>query len=148
MTALTCGLCGKVKTVPDGAQFNGKPVEDWWAKECRSLCLDCRHSPQAAVKRPTGLPEALSAATDNATQKAGAQAAAPRAGTRRAMVLDALQQAGQTGMTFEELAQALELDYSNVGPRVRELRRDGFVAKAPFTRAASSGSQQEVWVPA
>lgn len=146
MLTLTCSSCGSQLRKPSGATFNGKSLRDWWAQDCGSMCLTCRYSPQDPTTRPAGRPETLTAASDNAVQKAGARAGEVRAGTRRAMVLEAIQSAGQAGMTFDDLAQTLGMGYSNIGPRVRELRRDGYVTQAPFNRQALSGAMQQVWV--
>lgn len=149
MIQLTCQTCSKTLEKPAGSTFSGKPIEQWWEEDCQSLCLACRHSPpEMGIARPVGRPQTLSGAGDNAIQRAGAQAGIPKAGTRRAAVLEAVTEAGQMGMTFDELAQRLGIGYSNIGPRVRELRRDGLIAEAPFTRQASSGAQQSVWTAA
>lgn len=129
MTALTCLACNqKTRTEANG-----------W------VCTHCT-APTATAPIPIQRhPQTLTAATDNAVQKAGASAGIPKAGTNRRLVLDALIAAGSNGHTFEELGGVLGMEYSHVGPRVRELKRDGFVIDSGLTRLSSHQSEQSVW---
>jgi len=101
--------------------------------------------PSNAGKSIPRNPPTLSASTDNAVQKAGARAGAPKAGTNRRLCLDAITAAGTNGLTYEELGTRLGMEYSHVGPRVRELVRDGFVVDTGQTRMSSHQSPQTVW---
>jgi predicted transcriptional regulator len=90
----------------------------------------------------------LSARGDSPVQRAGALGVEPRVGTRRREALDVIRAAGSRGVTFDELCGTVGRDYSQVGPRVRELVADGWVVKAGRTRPGSHGAEQEVWVSA
>lgn len=108
------------------------------------LCSDakCPSNKGRAILRT---PPTLTAPGDNAVQKAGARAGAPKAGTNRRLCLDAITAAGTNGLTYEELGARLGMEYSHVGPRVRELVRDGFVVDTGQTRMSSHQSPQTVW---
>lgn len=80
-----------------------------------------------------------------AAQKRGAAAAEPKSGTRRALVLAALRSFPE-GATDEDLAAATDLDYSNLGPRRRELVAAGWCRDTGTTRLSSSGVQVTVWI--
>lgn len=90
--------------------------------------------------------EGLSGRSDSATQKAGATAVFPRSGTQRLAVLEEIHQAGQTGITDELLCAALDMNYSRVGPRRRELVEGGWVKDSGRTRDGSSGTEVTLWV--
>lgn len=86
------------------------------------------------------------------TQRAGARDVAPKSGTRRKAVLDALL-AHHGGLTDEELENHLvglgdgrRWTYGDYAPRRRELVGMGLVADSGRTRIASTGSTQIVWV--
>jgi hypothetical protein len=49
LVALTCQGCGTVLSKPNGT-FNGKPISDWWAQDCNSMCMTCRYDPSIATK--------------------------------------------------------------------------------------------------
>lgn len=123
---LTCLTCGNTR------QYTGVG----WVK-----CQNC--APRGPIERTPGT---LTGRNDNAVQRGGAQAALPKAGTNRRRVLDALETAGPNGMTFDELGSHLDMNYSHLGPRVRELKRDGFVIDAGTVRPGASGADQTVWM--
>src|SRR3990167_5325228 len=93
-------------------------------------------------QRPTpGRTHALSVDTE----RAAARKVAPRTGTLRAKIVEALQQAPE-GLTAYELWDAIGgLQYS-VFPRVPELVRAGLVVDSGERRATPSGSAAIVWV--
>lgn len=143
---LTCVDCGEGSVVAVD-EFDDMPILDWWASK-GGRCIECRRKAAARRSRPDVArrkPGVLVGRGDSATQCAGARAGLPTAGTRRREVFDVLDAAGELGLTFEQLGQVLNRSYSHVGPRVRELVRDGLVERAEFQRAASSGARQDVW---
>lgn len=77
------------------------------------------------------------------TSRAAAREIAPKAGTLRAKVLEAIRSRG--GATAEELEVALELGGSTVRPRVVELVRAGLVRDSGATRRTRSGRAATVW---
>lgn len=127
-------------------QHRGDP-EGCWCDRCLAAdavrCLAFDPVPDAAkAKHRAG---GLTAKTDSATQRAGADDISLTAGTRRREAFDAILAAGPRGVTFDELTATLSRTYSQTGPRVRELVRDGFVSKSG-TRPGMSGSLQDIWV--
>jgi|SRR6185437_1500469 len=143
---LVCVDCSKAAAVVV-EEFDDLPIAEWWASK-GERCADCRRKAAAARSRPDVTrrkPGVLVAHRDSGTQVAGARAGLPTAGTRRREVYDVITAAGELGLTFEQLGEVLNRSYSHVGPRVRELVRDGLVERAPYQRAASSGARQDVW---
>jgi hypothetical protein len=100
---------------------------------------------KATATRPKGRPSPLVGAGDSTVQRAGAERAKLTVGTRRWEAYVLIRAAGPRGMTFDEMCGELGRSYSQTGPRVRELVRDGWVRQAG-TRQASSGADQAVWV--
>lgn len=98
------------------------------------------------LNRPLGRPETLTGGKDSATQKAGAARGAGKAGTRRRETFDVIRRSGPDGIAFSDLCARLHREYSHVGPRVRELRKDGLVERLPYTRTnPATGAQQDVY---
>jgi hypothetical protein len=71
-------------------------------------------------------------------------AAIPRFGTKRRMVLDAVIAAGEHGLTAEEATRATGVEFRTLTPRIGELKRDGWVQAATFTRPGTHGVDQQV----
>lgn len=94
----------------------------------------------------TRTPQTLVGRDDSAVQRAGAEFALPRAGTLRWEVYEFIRNRGLRGATFSEIEAGLGKAYSSVGPRVRELKKDGHVESAGGTREGASGAQQEIWL--
>jgi hypothetical protein len=110
------------------------------------LLLDLTQSTQeekrvGAYERTTG----LSSSTDGAVQLAGAERVAPVAGTHRAIILESFT-GHPNGLTYEEICLIVEMNYSRVGPRVRELVTDGFLRDSGLVRTTSTGSSQIIWI--
>lgn len=81
----------------------------------------------------------------SSTSKAAALQVLPKSGTWRGKVLAFVVGRGEVGATFEEICRGLGRDYSNIGPRVRELVEGGWVEDSRSTRRGTSGSDQMVW---
>lgn len=82
----------------------------------------------------------------SATSEAAARAIEPRAETLRRLVLDALREAGERGMTDQEIQRRLDMDPSTERPRRGELVRDGLVRDSGQQRKTLSGRMATVWV--
>jgi hypothetical protein len=88
-----------------------------------------------------------------ATQQQAAKSVRATSGTRRQIVYRAFLEAGERGLTDDELGAALEASkdtrrwtYGDFAPRRRELVARRLVKDSGQTRTASSGSPQIVWV--
>lgn len=85
------------------------------------------------------------AVRSSATSRAAAESIAPKAGTLRALVLDAIQKSAY-GLTDEDLQEILHLNPSTQRPRRIELVRMGLVCDSGETRLTRSGRKATVWV--
>lgn len=84
---------------------------------------------------------------DTDTSREAAEAVEPAAKTIAALALVAIERAGATGLTAEELAETLRLDRVIVQPRTTELKLLGKVRDSGQRRHnASSGKRAIVWV--
>lgn len=131
-----------------------------WAEGCQ--CRRCEFKPdhekcrsyepdydRAPVKRANGRKGGLASRRDSPVQIAAAKdVEEPKLGTRRREALDVIRASGPKGVTFDELCSTIGRNYSQTGPRVRELVADGWVRKAQRTRKGASGAEQEVWIAA
>lgn len=87
-----------------------------------------------------------------ATSQAAAHVAWPRAGTKRAAVLEAVAATGDYGATDDDLAFDLDLPGNTVRPRRGELVTAGWITQArdadgrPITRPSEQGNDAAVWV--
>lgn len=68
------------------------------------------------------------------------------AGTHRARVLNALIQAGDDGLTADELEVVLSMSGNSVRPRLQELAKPGGVRRTDRSRRTRSGAFALVWV--
>jgi len=96
-----------------------------------------RHDPSAAMAKNPARP------TD--TQVEAAARVLPHTGTARRRVLDAIQSAGSSGMTDDELVAALEMNPNTERPRRKELVEMGWVRDSGLRRDTAGGSKAIVW---
>lgn len=134
---------------PEYEQFRLDVAAEQAAEIARQRARESAARIAAAADQRDGL-VARQGSTD--TQRAGAKAARPRSGTKRAKVYDAIESAGERGVTDYELEMLLmerhpneRWDYSNMGPRRRELVEMRLVEESPERRMSASGSPQIVW---
>lgn len=80
------------------------------------------------------------------TERAAAAKIAPRSGTQRAAVYNAIAFAGPHGMTDWEIVDATGILRSAVCARRNELVRDGFVMDSGRRRLERTGSKAIVWI--
>lgn len=82
---------------------------------------------------------------DLPTSRAGARAVAPRAGSQKALLLDAYAEAGARGLTDEEAAAAAHLPLRSCWwKRCGELRQGGFITPTGDERLGEAGSPRIV----
>jgi hypothetical protein len=79
------------------------------------------------------------------TSRAAAKAIMPHAGTQRALVFAALQDAGLLGLTDQQIQDATGLDPSSERPRRIELCNAGLIVVAPFQRLTHADRLAQVW---
>ena len=70
----------------------------------------------------------------------------PRAGTKRAVVLEAIERAGGDGATIDEIAQATGFLTQTVCGRIAELRQDGWIQDSGRRRQTRHGANAIVWI--
>lgn len=70
----------------------------------------------------------------------------PRSGTQRRRVLDAIRNAGDDGMTRDEVAGTLGLSSNSVRPRVKELLGAALIRESGKRRLTQTGSMAAVLV--
>lgn len=75
-----------------------------------------------------------------------AEAVAPKCGRLQRLTLAAIRDAGSSGLTFEEAAERLELDFRSIQPRVSELKQKMLVVDSGLRRRNGSGKRAIVWV--
>ena len=80
------------------------------------------------------------------TSRAAAAGIAPKAGTKRAQVLDFLRMAGEGGATDEEMQQCIPMNPNTQRPRRGELLADKFIKDSGRTRKTVGGDDAVVWV--
>jgi hypothetical protein len=85
---------------------------------------------------------------NSVTSLEAAEAIAPKAGSLRARVLEAIRFAGERGATDEELQTVLAMNPSTQRPRRIELAHAGLIREASFTRKTRSGRAATVWMVA
>lgn len=81
-----------------------------------------------------------------ATSIAAAIDLAPKLGRLQRVALAAITQAGQHGLTADELAARLESDRWSIQPRTSELKRKGLIRDSGQRRPNCTGKQAIVWV--
>lgn len=79
------------------------------------------------------------------TSAAALIAIKPTAPIVREMVLAALREAGEDGLTADECAVFIDTDRLNVRPRTTELRSQGKIADSGLRRLNDSGKRAIVW---
>jgi hypothetical protein len=79
------------------------------------------------------------------TEREAAALIAPRAGTWRRRVLEAVGRAGERGLTDWELHQALGGNLYTVAPRRKELTDDGWLFDCGERRMTNNGRRAIVW---
>lgn len=82
----------------------------------------------------------------SATSEAAAEAISPDAPTLRRLVLDALREAGERGMTDQEIQRRLDMDPSTERPRRGELVKAGLVVDSGRQRKTTSDRNAVVWI--
>ena len=80
------------------------------------------------------------------TSKLAAQSMRSSAGAQQRRVLECLQQAGDAGMTDEEIQNALDLSGNSERPRRRKLVEIGLVKDGGVMRKTGSNYAATVWV--
>lgn len=84
----------------------------------------------------------------SATSKAAAERIAPKAGTKRAKVLECLKKVGTLGLTDEQMQYWLKMPANTQRPRRVELVKAGLIKDSGRTRPTLGGDQAVVWVVA
>lgn len=82
----------------------------------------------------------------SATSREAAIEIYPKAGTLRASVYEALAQAGDAGLTDEQIGQQIRMGGNTVRPRRVELVEKGLVRDSGRRRETGSGRKAVVWV--
>ena len=80
------------------------------------------------------------------TSVAAAIALAPKLGRLQRMAHRAIREAGQRGLTADELAEQLGTDRWSIQPRTSELRRKGLIRDSGQRRSNVTGKQAIVWI--
>ncbi len=136
MITLACKGCAQTRDLPDGSTIEGKPALTWFAGR-RELCKDCFGrvgEPGAKVRRD---------APD--TSRAAANRIAPKAGTKRWIVLDAIL-ATPDGLTDEQMQLSIPMSPNTQRPRRVELVEQGLIKDSGQRRHTSTGDAAIVWV--
>lgn len=113
----------------------GQPVVEWFIQRRQRLCTSCYD----AVRVDTT--QVRRNARD--TSRAAALSAAPRAGTKRALVLQAIVDMG--GLTDEEMQKIIPMSPNTQRPRRVELVTGGFIKDSGQRRKTSTGDMAIVW---
>ena len=82
------------------------------------------------------------------TSMAASDALLPNLGRLQRMAEAAIRDAGQNGLTADELAARLSMDRWSIQPRTSELRRKGLIRDSGQRRANATGKQAIVWIAA
>lgn len=77
-----------------------------------------------------------------------AEALAPKLGRLQSMALEAIREAGERGLTADELAARLRLQRPSIQPRTSELRRRGLIRDSGLRRANVTGKRAIAWTAA
>lgn len=80
------------------------------------------------------------------TSVAAAEALAPILGRLQGLVLAAIADAGESGLTANELAARLDMDRCALQPRTSELRQMGKIRDSGMRRPNANGKRAIVWV--
>lgn len=80
------------------------------------------------------------------TSITAATALAPKLGRLQRMAETAIRDAGQYGLTADELAARLGMDRWSIQPRTSELRRKGLIRDSGLRRPNATGKQAIVWI--
>ncbi|NOX55978.1 MAG: hypothetical protein GXP27_16350 [Planctomycetes bacterium] len=80
------------------------------------------------------------------TSRVAAARVRPAAGTKRAIVLEAVLAAGDAGATIDEIVQVTGLLTQTVCGRINELKRDGWIQDSGRRRPTRHGSPAIVWI--
>jgi hypothetical protein len=80
------------------------------------------------------------------TSIAAATALASKLGRLQRMAETAIRDAGQYGLTADELAARLGMDRWSIQPRTSELRRKGLINDSGVRRPNATGKQAIVWI--
>jgi hypothetical protein len=125
-----------------------------WCDRCRKyLDPDHEHPPSLfdevesapAIREPEVERSAPAHRDARDTEVEAAAMIAPRAGTWRRRVLEAIAAAGADGRTDWELHGELGGNLYTVAPRRVELERDGWIADAGERRTTNNGRRAIVW---
>ena len=79
------------------------------------------------------------------TSIAAAEAMAPRLGRLQRMAETQIRDAGEKGLTADELAARLNLDRWSIQPRTSELKRKGLIKDSGQRRPNETGKLAIVW---
>ena len=79
------------------------------------------------------------------TSVAAAEALAPKLGRLQRMAAAAIREAGESGLTADELASRLDMDRWSIQPRTSELRRKGMIRDSGKRRPNATGKRAIVW---
>jgi hypothetical protein len=82
------------------------------------------------------------------TSVAAADAMAPKLGRLQVMAAEAIRDAGDHGLTADELAARLDLSRWSIQPRTSELKRKGVIRDSGQRRPNETGKLAIVWVAA
>ncbi len=82
------------------------------------------------------------------TSIAAADALAPKLGRLQRMAEVTIRDAGEQGLTADELAAQLQMDRWSIQPRTSELRRKGLVRDSGRRRPNATGKLAIVWIAA
>ena len=85
---------------------------------------------------------------DVETSVAAADALAPKLGRLQRLAEAGIRDAGQNGLTTDELAARLSMDRWSIQPRTSELRRKGLIRDSGQRRPNATGKQAIVWIAA
>jgi hypothetical protein len=80
------------------------------------------------------------------TSIAAASALAPTLGRLQRLAETTIRDAGQKGLTADELAARLQMDRWSIQPRTSELRRKGLIRDSGLRRPNTTGKQAIVWI--
>jgi hypothetical protein len=80
------------------------------------------------------------------TSIAAAEALAPKLGRLQRMAEAAIRDAGNDGLTADELAARLDMDRYSIQPRTSELKRKGLIQDSGLRRPNCSGKLAIVWI--
>lgn len=80
------------------------------------------------------------------TSIAAAADLVPKLGRLQRLAKAAIEQAGERGLTADELAKRLAMDRWSIQPRTSELRRKGLIRDSGQRRQNATGKSAIVWV--